>query len=322
MKKKAEYLLLAGVILSAIVYLMFRETDRTHYALPRLSALAKTSISRVEIQNGGKRITLVKKEDRWHILPGAFPADPDKTAGILDAVATLSLAARVSESRNYPRYGLDAAQKIHIQVFSGDAVQREFEIGSTASTFRHTHVTIQGDTNVYQALGNLRARFDQTVEQLRDLTVLAFKPEDVQELNITLSGKSLKLLKKNGAPEKPKAEGSAPAPQPQTPLPEPFWETDHGKPVDMTRLKGILAGLSGLKCRNFMEDPEKGNLRDPEMEILLKAKVEHSLRLYAKTDKTSKTYPATSTDTASPFFIADHQIQETRSFAEDLFRDM
>ncbi|PIP37624.1 MAG: hypothetical protein COX20_01030 [Desulfobacterales bacterium CG23_combo_of_CG06-09_8_20_14_all_52_9] len=319
MKKKVEYLLLAAVIVGALAYLMLRETDRTRYALPQLTEVTGTALTGVEIAKGDKTISLAKKEDRWHIFPGDFPADGEKAAGILDSAAKLSFVARVSESKNYARYDLGDDRKIRVKAFSGDAVKRDFEIGSTASTFRHTHVKISGDPNVYQAQGNLKSKFDVTVDDLRDRTVLSFDTTRVQEFSIMLNGKSVMITKKLKAENRLKENADTPKTEPQSPEKQNFvWETEGGRPVDEAKVKRLLSSLVGLRCQKYLEGFKVEDFKDPEIEIAIKADKEHILKFFKKDDKDQQNRSGTSSDNAYPFLIAKPQIQDISSFVEDL----
>ena len=321
MKKKIEFLLLAAVIVAAAAYLMLRTEDRTGYVLPELPEVSKKEITRIEILKGEKTVSLSQKEDRWFIFPAEFPADRDKTSDLLDSLARLTLSARVSETKNYERYDLGDDKKIHVKAFAGEKVLRDFAIGSTASTFRHTHVKIAGDPNVYQAQGNFKSKFDVTADALRDLTVLSFETTAVKELSLRFGEKSARVMKKNPPEDPPKGETKPGKIEPvASPKEAVAWETEDGTPVDEARLRRILGALANLKCQKFIQGRNRGDFRDPEIEIIVKADAEHSLMLFKKTDKEAKEQPGISSENASPFILADHQLQELRSLVQDLTR--
>ncbi len=319
MKTRLEYLLLVIVIVAAAAYLMFRESDRTRYVLPKLPEVSATALTRLEILKGNDTIVLSRKKDRWYLSPGDVPADREKVADLLDAAAALFLSARVSESKNYARYDLGEDKRIHVKAFAGGTVKREFDIGSTASTFRHTHVKIAGDPNVYQAQGNLKAKFNVTVASLRDKTVLSFEKADVRELSITFQGKSLRLIRP-GKTEKPAAKGenaskeSQKAPQKEGDA----WQTQDGKPVDAAKITHILSSLTGLKCQDYIQGSKKEDFKDPEIEIVVTGKAKHVLKLFKKQKKEAKTRPGISSDNAYPFLIADGQIRAVTALVQDM----
>ncbi|RLB30511.1 MAG: hypothetical protein DRG87_04865 [Deltaproteobacteria bacterium] len=61
MKVKKEYIILAAVILALSLYLFLRKTDKTHYELPKLSAVPKEDISKIEITKKGTDIILNRR---------------------------------------------------------------------------------------------------------------------------------------------------------------------------------------------------------------------------------------------------------------------
>ena len=315
MKLKKEYIALALVIVALVAYLALRKTDRTHYRLPAIGEVLQADMTKVEITKNGKTISLVRKDSRWVIEAGEFPVDPQKIGDMLAAMEKLSLSARISESKNYERYELGDDQKIGVKVWVGNAVRRELEIGSTASTFRHTHVRFAGDDIVYQAQGNLRVKFDVTADGLRDKTVLAFDMESVVKLTIRKDGKSVVVSRKEGAAQADEKEKKTPpSGGAATEKAEPLWEDGTGKRADAANIRRVLTALSGLKCQEFIKDLKKEDLKQPVMEIVINGKTEDRLAVFAKTDKAAGSQPAISSGSDYPFLLADHQLPDLGTF--------
>lgn len=315
MKLKKEYIVLALVIIALAAYLGLRKTDRTHYRLPAIGEALQADMTKVEITKNGKAISLIKKNGKWVIEAGEFPVDPQKIGDMLAAMEKLSLSARISESKNYERYELGDEQKIGVKVWAGNAVKREMEIGSTASTFRHTHVRLAGDDIVYQAQGNLRAKFDVTEDGLRDKTVLAFDMESVVKLTIRKDGKTVVVSRKEGAAQEgEKEKKTSPSGGAATEKAEPIWEDGAGKRADAANIRRVLTALSGLKYQEFIKGLKKEDLKQPVMEIVINDKTEHHLVVFAKTDKAAKSHPALSSGSDYPFLLADHQLPDLGKF--------
>jgi hypothetical protein len=70
------------------------------------------------------------------------------------------------------------------------------EVGKEAPSLQHTFVKIGGDERVFQARENLKMRFDQTLDDLRDKGVLAFDPADVHTIELNDGKRSLRLTRK------------------------------------------------------------------------------------------------------------------------------
>ncbi len=296
MKSKKEIIVLVIIILVLSLYLLFNKSNRSLYKLPGLKTIALNKISRIEISKRGPAIILKKGEDgRWSISPEGYRADSDMVKNMLDVIGRLKLTALVSEARDYGRYGLDNDNKIVVKAWAGNKLKREFEIGKTASTYRHTFVKIAGDYRVYHARGNFRDTFDKTVSDLRDKEVLSFELADIQEIDIKTPKKSITFLKKEVTGGKGKG--------PLNTASEAIWQTPDGKKADESRIHRLLSSLSDLRCENFIEGRNKKAFTNAIYTIRLKGIKEYSLSIFAK-KKGSQGYPAISSGSAYPFIIS------------------
>ena len=303
MKLKKEYTFLAVLIVALCLYLLFHERDRTQYELPVLQEVPAAEITKIEISKpDGTTIVLERKDDRWIISPEAYPAEAGKISVMLESVGNLTLTALVSESKSYERYGLGKEEKIGVKAWAGKELKRDFEVGKAASSFQHTFVKMAGDDRVFHARENLKGRFDQTVDGLRDKTVLKFVPAEVQSIELSDGKKTVTLARKPvpvdvGAGE----EKEAPSPQPQA-----VWESPEGK-VNESKVTELLSALSNLKCRAYIYDRKRSDFKDPVYTIKLKALEEHALSFFAKDEKNKNDYPATSSQNDSAFLLSEYQ---------------
>jgi len=151
MKGKKEYIILAVIIVAVGAYLVFRPTDRSTYQLPVLAEVAENEITKIEIIVSRKPTVINRKGDDWLVGPEEYPADPEKIERMLDTVADLTLTAMVSESKSDQRYDLTPEKRIQVKAWAGKDLKREFDVGKTADTFRHTFVKVTGDDRVFHA---------------------------------------------------------------------------------------------------------------------------------------------------------------------------
>ena len=193
MKLKKEYLILTAVMVALILYLALHRSNRTHYTLPKISSIPGKHISKIEFKKADGTVVLNKKDNIWNIGPKEYPADSDKIEDILNVIENLKVTALVSESKNYVRYDLNPDKKIHVRAWQGESLIREFDIGKAAATYQHTFVKLAKDPNVYHARGDFRQKFDPTVEDLRDRTVLSFVQKDLREIKIARNKKTVAL---------------------------------------------------------------------------------------------------------------------------------
>lgn len=303
MKVKKEYIILAVLIVALSLYLVLHKRDRTEYKLPALQTLSTANIKKIEIAKPGESaVVLERKNDKWVISPQGYPADDGKVSSILDAVGNLTLTALVSESKSYERYGLGGADKISVKAWTDKELKRDFEVGNPASSFQHTFVKIAGDDRVFQARENLRSRFDQTVDNLRDKVVLKFEPSQVESIEVRDKEKTVTFVRKQVPVEVSAGKEGKTRPTGE----EVVWESSEGK-ADEAKVKQLLTGLSALRCNGYIYDRKKGDFKDPVYSIKVKGTEEYTLSVFAKNDKNKNDYPAISSQSDSPFLLPDYQ---------------
>ena len=200
MKFKKEYAILSVIIVALGLYLFFRNADRTTYTLPVLPAVDAQDLTKIEIGKGSRIVVLTRSDDGWTVSPGDYPADAGLVRPMLEALAGLTATTLISETKNYARYELDEEHQVRVSAYAGDRAVRTFHIGKAADTWRHTHITLADDPNVYHARGNFRMDFDQTVENLRDKTVLQFEKYAVKEIAIETEENTVVMKKQTVSP--------------------------------------------------------------------------------------------------------------------------
>lgn len=298
MKVNKEFAILITVILVLAGYLAFRHTDRLHYRLPVIAKIHADAITRIDIARSGGTITLTGKDGSWTIGPQGWQADPDKVKAMLGTLEGLRITDLVSESGSYERYELDNAKKIRIRAFAGSRPELDLSVGKTASTGRHTYVTVPGDRKVYLAEGNLNSTFGVPASDLRNTLVLAFDPSRITSIQVEHEGTGISLTRQDTG----KASGSA-------------WKNAQGEPVDKVRADTLLAVLSKVYCEGFLDDSLKGSLKDPRYVCRLKGGREYTLSVY---EETGNKVPAVSSENPSPFVLPDYKLDGLKKAVQDL----
>ena len=311
MTLKKEYLILAVVILALGLYLFFRSTDRTTYTLPELTSVTAEKVTKVIIEKNDQKIELTRKDKGWQVSPGNYPADPDLVKRMLDSLAKLRLTALVSETRNYSRYELDDAAKIQVTALRDDKVVRALAIGKAADTMRHTHILLSENPNVYHAQGNFRFDFDQSVESLRDKTILAFNTEDIHTFAIETGDRKVTVAKQqpSAASDSDTSKGASAA---------VIWQSDDGKTLEAGDVDRLLAALSGLKCRTYLTDNAKDDYHEPAYTIRLMGEATHLLEVFDPKDDAATEMPARSSLRKDPFSLADFDMDPVKTFLDNL----
>lgn len=319
MKIKKEYSILLAVIIALSLYLTLRNPDRTQYQLPEVPEVDRKDISKIEIAKPDISIVLNKQGGSWHIAPQAYSADTDMVKNMLDVIEKLTLTALVSESKNYDRYNLNDNEKIVVKAWKEDTLRREFEVGKAATSYRHTFVKLAGDDRVYHARGNFRDKFDQTVDNLRDKTVLSFDQTEIREIRIA-KGEQLMVFGRKQVPVEVTAGKEAEVRSPPSPKAETVWQTAEGKKGDESKLSRLLTTLSNLRCEKYIDDRKKEDFTNPIYALQLKGLQEYTLSIFAKTDKSDKNYPAVSSANDYPFLLSDRQADDIMSNPDEMLQ--
>jgi hypothetical protein len=317
MKVKKEYFILAGIMAALILYLVLHRSDRTHYKLPDITGISGKQISKLEIRKADKTLVLNKKDNTWFIDPKGYPADPDKVKNMLDVIEKLTLTALVSESKNYERYDLTNDKKISVKAWEGKTLSREFDIGKAANTYQHTFVRLVTDSNVYHARGDFKRKFDQTVDDLRDKTVLSYSQKDIREITLTKDKKTITLTQKQILEQEGK-KMDKPDKTSEKPETQIVWQDAEGKKTDTGKVDRLLSFLNPLECETYITDAKKDDYKNPTYAVVLKGDKEYSLSIFAKKDKDAKTYPAISSENEYPFLLTESQVESIKSKIEDI----
>ena len=312
MKLKKEYPILIAVVIALILYLVLRNTNRIQYQLPDVPQVDGKQITKLEITRSGKPILLNKKDNNWFVGLDNYPADSNKVKSMMEIVEKLILTTLVSESKNYFRYELSGDKKIALKAWAGNRLEREFEIGKAATTYRHTHVKLSADPNVYQAQGEFRRRFELSIDDLRDLSVLSFDQNDITEVQITDGETLIVVMQKDLKVSADEKTDPNTKPDQKTKA-EKVWETPDGRKADVPKLKDLLSTLSRLKCEKFIPKKKKTEFKDPIYDILIKGTKNYSLSLFVKEGEEDKIHPAVSSGNDYPFYLTDRQVDDLKS---------
>jgi hypothetical protein len=316
MKLKKEIFILAAVIIGLSIYLATRKPDRALYELPKLPPMSGSETTRIEI--GGPRANLVLHRDggKWTVGSEKYPAAKSKVQQIIDTIEGLTLTELISSSGDTVRYDLTEDQRIHVKAWAGDTLQREFTIGKTAPSNRHTFVQISANPNVYNALDNFRGKFDQQVAEIRDKQVLSFPSSEIQQIRLTKGADALVLVRQAKKQEK----------DPSRPTEEPasapvkagtLWQTSDGVQADSARIDRMLSTLSQLNCDSFVADRSKADFSTPIYHIRIKGSQGYELAIFEKLSEDADKHPATSSQNEYPFFLPDWRIKDLMpEFAE------
>jgi hypothetical protein len=324
MKMKKEYMILLGIIAVLLIYLLFGTgRSKMSYDVPKLKNLVQEDITRIEISLADRSVTLAGGGEDWMIQPQGFPADPVKVKDMLDTIAGLQLTELAAEKQDYQRYDLDDDSGITVKAYRDQELLREFAIGKTPSTYRHTFVRMADDIRVYYARESFRSRFEFDVKDLRDKRVMSFDKNEISEIRITQANETLVFDKKAVPAPKEAAETEADTetePSQEPPAEQEAWVTADGRTGDKPGLDTILSELSDLSCDEFLDDgasPDQD--QEPVFSVTVKGTRDYTLRIFTKQDTEDGKYPALSSENSHPFLLSTYKAERIIKKEKDLF---
>jgi hypothetical protein len=304
MKIKKEYIILVVIIAALSIYLALREKDRTHYELPAVESIDGEKVTRILIARPGDVLTVERRNERWIIEPGEYPADGGKVDEMLKALSEFTLTSLVAESENYSQYDLVEDKRIAIEAFAGEQSLIKFDIGKTASTYRHTYVKLSDDEKVYQARSNIRRVFEPEMDKLRDRNVLKIDRSAITGLSVK-SGTETISLEKFSRPSEPVEEGGIP------PAEVTSWITPDSTEADSKVIDTILGRTVNLQCDGFPESGTRGDLGVPSFVLAFKGTDMDTLYIYGQNEEDKK-YLAASSQYRFPFMLSEWKVNNIK----------
>ncbi len=238
---------------------------------------------------------------------------------MLNVFEALALTALVSESKDYNRYDLQAEKRITVKAWQQATLKRNFDIGKAASSFRHTFVRLNADSRVFHARDNFRDKFDFTIDDLRDKTVLYFKTTDIRQVQIIKDAHSVKLVR-SGVPVTPAATQQQKAESAPAAAVKVEWQNENGEKGNDRNLKRLLTTLGDLKCADYINDRSKDEFSAPIYTVKLKGARDYQLEIFAKLQEDDTNYPAVSSDSDYPFWVSDKQAQQIMINPEEMVK--
>jgi hypothetical protein len=316
MKLKKEWFILVAVIIGLSIYLFVRKQDRALYDLPQLPPVAGSEITRIEIAGPRANFVLNRDDKDWSIGDQKYAAANSKVQQMINTIEGLTLTELISTSGDKVRYDLTTDKKIQVKAWTGDTLVREFDIGKTAPSLRHTFVRIADNPNVYNARDNFRSKFDQELADLRDKQVLSFAVSEIQQVQVTRGSESMLLERRESALEQSDAQPADEAATAPVKA-EMIWQTTQGVKADQARLDSFLTTLSQLSCDSYVADRSKKDFSSPIYHIRVKGAQDYELAIFDKPGEDADKHPAISSQNTYPFYLPDWQVKNlTPEFSE------
>lgn len=321
---KREYIVLGLIIVVLSVYLVFHKDGSDPVVMPNLPDISQMDITRLEINKSGTTLVIEKKDSGWVIGEDKFPADETQVNAMVANIKGFKLTSLVSEAKDYSRYDLDDEHKIKVTAFSKDKVARTFDLGKTASSYRHTFVKLDNDSRVFHAEQNFREAFEKKEDDLTNKKVLACEPESITSVNGTVEKETFGYQKKKEAIKestevKTDETGKQPGDlsenkdkAPQSPKTRELWADASGKETDKAKISEFLNLFTSLTCTNYIKGSKKEEFNEPLILITLTGNKPLSLSIFNKKEEMGG-YPAVSSESPFPFILPAEKVDEIKN---------
>ena len=302
MKKEYFLLILAIIVLSA--YLFFHNKNQDNYLLPEISNIDKAKIESIEIIQNNKTINCFKDNGGWVVTENKFQANENTILEMVASISDLAITTLISEKENLQRYDLDKEKAIKVIAKSDDKVVRQFCIGKTAPTQKHTFITINDQKIIFHAKGNLRKMFNKSIDNLRDKQIQKFDQTKIKSIEVS-KGDFKRIITKKQPPEDDTEA-------------KPEWQCQDNAELKQESADSIIATLSNLRCSSYFETQTKSDFENktPFLKIVLETEKTIEFTLFPKTEEDK--YPGISSQSKYSFLLEDYVANEIISHTDKL----
>lgn len=249
-------LLLLALGLGAYVYFVERPAREREQKKATLLDVDADAVEAVTLTYPESEIRLVKDADgRWRIAaPLDLAADQTVVKNLVEAIASAELSKTIEDpGTDLAAYGLDKPTvTVHLLLKGGGElpaliVGKETPIGFKA------YVQKKGDPKLYLTTGAFHTGVKKEIKDLRDKTIIDFKDDQVQLVQITGRDRPRITIEKRDGTWK---------------LTEPAEY-----PADDGEIRSFLSSLRGLRAQDFVDQPDKDlaayGLTDPKLQVAL-----------------------------------------------------
>ena len=202
-----------------------------------------------------KRVVIEKETDTWFIIePFRYRADKGSVENFINKLLDLTLEGIISTKKDkHKNFELDEEKGIRLKLEMAQGENINFIFGKMAPDYAHIYLRFPDTEEVYLATSLKRYELKADPLQWEDKTILSFAKEELQEVELGDSGKSLKVVKEDNK-----------------------WiiQKESGKiEVDNDKWNRVLDTISNLKASEIIHDKEEDDdygFDKPTYEVKLK----------------------------------------------------
>jgi len=187
----------------AICFLLFSDRSRTHSSSEPLLGIDPAAVERIEIQDGGRKVTLLGKDGEWTIQGTSTDrADPAFVHAFLSKASELVPLDVLRSKELNGAVSLEALDlkmpRRFITVIAGKS--RRLSLGVAGPTAGQIYARLDSDKEVFLISSELERLASLPEETLRDPRLTMLSPEHLSEIMLSRNGGlDQLLLRKNSA---------------------------------------------------------------------------------------------------------------------------
>ncbi|MDA3939882.1 MAG: DUF4340 domain-containing protein, partial [Spirochaetia bacterium] len=170
------------------LYLIFNNTGKMNYTIPKFSPLETQTITYIEIKSLADTIKLYSDNGVWKITPSNLRIEPSKVAEMLLFLENPDFIDMVSDTNNYQNYGLDEGEFINITANTEkNNIKnpiRELYIGDLNVSSKFAFIRRADNNSVFTTGANIKKLFDTTEKDLIDKTILDIDTNKIDKIEL------------------------------------------------------------------------------------------------------------------------------------------
>ncbi len=301
---KKEYFLLIFAIIALSAYLFFHNKDQDSNLLPEIPVLGEAKIESIEIIRDKKTIHCFKDDDEWVVTENKFPVNTQLIKEMITSIKNLAITTLISEKGNLKRYDVDIDKSIKVVVKDKNKVLREFSIGKTASTQKHTFITLGDQKNIFHAAGNLRRIFNKSVDNLRDKQIHKIDHSEIKSIEIS-KGNSKRIITKKELPKDNLDKVVK-------------WLSADNAELNQESANSLVETLSDLRCSSYIETKTKTDFKNTAFLLKITIETDKRIEFILLSKNEENKYIGTSSNNQFVFILEDHIADDIISNSDNL----
>ena len=239
------------VVLGGYLYFVENPRHEQEAQTKKLLQFKSDEVSAITLTYPDKQIVVKRTGAGWH-MQKPIDVDADQTAidNLIHAVSDAEVKRTIeSDGTSLAVYGLDKPDTIISLTLSNGKALPAIRVGKAAPVGFSAYAQLEGSPEVKLVPSVFQTGMKRDVKDLRNKTILDFKDEDVQALEIAAADRTLRVVR----------DGDG-------------WKIDQPTALkaDPSEVRGVLSSLRGTRAEDFVDAPSslaEYGLDDPREKV-------------------------------------------------------